>query len=1231
MVAISLTMDLAKLTIKELLAVDTVTNPGSTSPSWDQTSISQCIPPCCCEGEAVTEATTQLIVGADALDSDSSLSTLELYPQSGIESNSSLHIGGLDIKGDASFFLGASDETDVCGYSLDINDLNSGYLHMESNSRLVLACPSTIVANQVTLADVTFDSKAAESGSYQVPSYIETPALNVIGITNAGLLNLYASLAYDITIGINGIFWFQPVSPDFTFREISVEGSLTASRPLHFDCTILSIGSAGIVQWHGTVDSVLECHNVHVDGSLYPGDRVDFGRGINTFEVSSTGTVTFTPTLTPLKTEIVSIDGEVNILAPLSITPYDDALEYVRQLLVGPNGIIHADRLNIGAEGIGMLTVRGTLTFTSDGDYPLHETNIYGRLDCRNRLSIHGIRNDSYLQTLDGSQVTVNSAAEGDLSNALYVELNTISIDGSFRVIGRADAEVYTSFTVDDNGYFFIDDQRNSTLEPSSIDTGLLTVNGELFGSTLGITVEEDFVVGPLGVLSVSDGGYLSDNGPGAGTASSSGASGASHGGRGGHGQGDSILAEVPYGSIYTPGIRGSGGGSGTTTPSGGRGGGYLRAVVQSTITVNGQIWANGQNAEGSHAGGGSGGSVWVSCDHFQGTGRVYADGGSGQGNGGGGSGGRVLIQCSTLTFEDENIGAAGGLGGNVGGPGLIYIEALETRLLRVENKCRMPQVTFPSSSMDRALEESYYQFTLSGGIALLGDSRVQHDFTAIRINGSAHLAFMGNDTVVNAGNIYGDDTGHIHVGPTQTLNITDTWAYKYQKVNWAPVIYEKATLALPEATVEVRQPFDWKTLSVNRPYPCPVSNLRESGVTIWGTLEGRKAHLLVGTGCQLRMAVPSHSELEFAALTVQDGGVFQVDSLYNMTQDARNIKVWPFEGECHACKTGTVTIEGGGILSARALTLDTYSLVVDSQGTVTASGQGLIDGPGYHGDDTSGAGHGGIGGRGSGQEAHVGVTYGSVRQPAEFGSGTGGSNGAGGGVLRFIVETVLEVEGTLRADGNGAAGGPGCSGGSIWITSQELKGSGIIMVNGGQGWSSSLGGGGGGRLAVYYKTLDWWFGEFQAYGGSASNQRNGGAGTVYLEDQSIGRQNQTLYMNNNGQLPPSEVIASYDLVSLDSSRTWLSDHDSNMTFDIDTLTLIGSSHMALDPSIHQFQAKILVGDQQSYLHVGPGQVFIISVPEWEELEANIHVYEGGILLLPPEVTCYNIDIIGNH
>ena len=53
-----------------------------------------------------------------------------------------------------------------------------------------------------------------------------------------------------------------------------------------------------------------------------------------------------------------------------------------------------------------------------------------------------------------------------------------------------------------------------------------------------------------------------------------------------------------------------------------------------------------------------------------------------------------------------------------------------------------------------------------------------------------------------------------------------------------------------------------------------------------------------------------------------------------------------------------------------------------------------------------------------------------------------------------------------------------------------------------------------------------------------------------------------------------------------------------------------------------------MISDHASFLHVGPGQVFVIPVEEWEELEVNIHVYEGGYLILPPAFTCYNIFIV---
>ena len=70
-----------------------------------------------------------------------------------------------------------------------------------------------------------------------------------------------------------------------------------------------------------------------------------------------------------------------------------------------------------------------------------------------------------------------------------------------------------------------------------------------------------------------------------------------------------------------------------------------------------------------------------------------------------------------------------------------------------------------------------------------------------------------------------------------------------------------------------------------------------------------------------------------------------------------------------------------------------------------------------------------------------------------------------------------------------------GGSGGSILITTKTLEGSGKITVNGGAGGAGS---GSGGRIAVHWHDREWWFGQFQAFGGSSS--KNGGAGTIYLQ-----------------------------------------------------------------------------------------------------------------------------------
>ncbi|MFC1754635.1 FG-GAP-like repeat-containing protein [Thermoproteota archaeon] len=138
-------------------------------------------------------------------------------------------------------------------------------------------------------------------------------------------------------------------------------------------------------------------------------------------------------------------------------------------------------------------------------------------------------------------------------------------------------------------------------------------------------------------------------------------------------------------------------------------------------------------------------------------------------------------------------------------------------------------------------------------------------------------------------------------------------------------------------------------------------------------------------------------------------------------------------------------------------------------------------NGDGY--DGAGGAGHGGYGGRGESGTNVGGYYYGSALRPSLKGSGGGGYNGetyggTGGGVIRLVVNNSFVLEGVVESDGgNGAyynndhAAGGG-SGGSVWITTYNLSGSGLLRAVGGAGANAGNadgGGGAGGRIAVYF------------------------------------------------------------------------------------------------------------------------------------------------------------------
>lgn len=133
-----------------------------------------------------------------------------------------------------------------------------------------------------------------------------------------------------------------------------------------------------------------------------------------------------------------------------------------------------------------------------------------------------------------------------------------------------------------------------------------------------------------------------------------------------------------------------------------------------------------------------------------------------------------------------------------------------------------------------------------------------------------------------------------------------------------------------------------------------------------------------------------------------------------------------------------------------------------------------------------------------------VRYAYGSALEPESAGSG--GYYGKGGGVVRLFVGGDLELNGKIESNGEpyykGSRSG---AGGSIWIRSGMLSGSGQISANGGYTQKGSSGS--GGRIAIYQtdpSATDFtrFTGSVSACGGYVTTSGNdpGAAGTVYYQ-----------------------------------------------------------------------------------------------------------------------------------
>ncbi len=163
--------------------------------------------------------------------------------------------------------------------------------------------------------------------------------------------------------------------------------------------------------------------------------------------------------------------------------------------------------------------------------------------------------------------------------------------------------------------------------------------------------------------------------------------------------------------------------------------------------------------------------------------------------------------------------------------------------------------------------------------------------------------------------------------------------------------------------------------------------------------------------------------------------------------------------------------------------TLHADNLTIGASGVVEADGLGhlLNNGLGTHAD---GAGHAGYGGG----EAPI---YGSPYTPVTLGSS--GDGGRGGGAIHLVISDTLQVEGALQA--NGVSDG---SGGSLWVQTALLTGTGHIAADGGDQ------AGGGGYIAIYAGDSVGYTGTFGVafgHGGVACPVAGKCDGVVYRDD----------------------------------------------------------------------------------------------------------------------------------
>jgi len=232
-----------------------------------------------------------------------------------------------------------------------------------------------------------------------------------------------------------------------------------------------------------------------------------------------------------------------------------------------------------------------------------------------------------------------------------------------------------------------------------------------------------------------------------------------------------------------------------------------------------------------------------------------------------------------------------------------------------------------------------------------------------------------------------------------------------------------------------------------------------------------------------------------------------------------------------------TVTAEGdeNSADSFKGVKINAINLTITSGSSISADRNGYGTGPGAGGWQ-SGASYGGVG---HGNPASS--TYGSAMHPLDL-----GSIGArkGGGAIRLAISGILQNDGVVSATGDASG-----SGGSIFVTTNTLKGAGAFQANGGGLFAIGYfqGPGGGGRVAIYYQS-SLFNGTAEAKGGCGSYDgwtlTCAAPGTVGLFDVP----NNNLRIDKSFRFQKNDSPLSFDHILVTDGAQVESEDDANVT-----------------------------------------------------------------------------------